>query len=79
MEHSLYVSELLKFVSRTASLVKDGECPSCRTSGYDDNPECQVHSPYDLENDDAFDDRMDLIDEARDLLDSCPADLAPSK
>ena len=58
---------LALFVQATASLTKDGECVSCGKDGYEPNPDCHTHAPWDMRNDDAVETLHGLISNARRL------------
>jgi hypothetical protein len=58
---------LLAFAKTASRLIKDGECRTCGRDGFDDNPECPKHGPFDMRGDDAVDSLHVLISEAREL------------
>jgi hypothetical protein len=58
---------LLAFAKMAARLSKDGECRTCGRDGFEDNPECSKHQPFDLESDDAVESLHVLIRGAREL------------
>jgi hypothetical protein len=58
---------LALFVQATASLTKDGECVSCGKDGYEPNPYCHTHAPWDMRNDGAVETLNGLISNARRL------------
>lgn len=61
---------LMDFIKTTAKLTKDGECETCGLDGFEPNPECSTHEPWDMPNDDAVDTLHSLINGARSLLKS---------
>lgn len=55
------------FIEQIGRLIKDGECAECH-SYEDENPECDEHEAFILENDDAVDCLQRLITEAREIV-----------
>jgi hypothetical protein len=61
------LQEAKRLVRQIAKLATDGECASCLKDGEEPNPECAVHEPWILENDDAVDTLQELISTAREI------------
>ena len=58
---------LLEFARAASRLTKDGECCTCGQDGFDDNPECTRHRPFDMPGDDAVESLHVLIRRAREI------------
>jgi hypothetical protein len=61
------LEEITDFLNTVAELDQDGDCLTCGQDGWDDNPDCPNHEPYDLPNDEAVESRCELITKARKL------------
>jgi hypothetical protein len=59
-----------EFIQGVARQIKDGECRTCGKDGFEENPDCKTHDPYDLPNDEAVDTLHALIEEAREILEA---------
>lgn len=58
----------LELTTDLAKLAKDGDCRKCLLDGYEPNPKCKLHAPYDLPNDTAVSEYHEAISTARELL-----------
>lgn len=56
-----------EFIDLAAGLTMDGECVTCGKDGFEDNPDCNEHEPFDMPNDDAVDTLHSLIRYAREI------------
>ena len=63
-------AKALEFIQAVARLTLDGECVTCHADGYDDNPACGKHEPFDMPNDDAVDTVARWSSDARKLLEA---------
>ena len=55
----------VEFIRQIVRLTKDGECSTCGKDGFDENPICTAHEPFDMPNDDAVETLHSLIEDAR--------------
>ncbi len=58
-------ADLEELRATAAKCVKDGECATCYKDGFEENPDCPSHEPFDMPNDDAVDTLHSLIEDAR--------------
>jgi hypothetical protein len=56
-----------QFVQQVSEFTQDEECQTCNQCGFDENPACSHHEPWQMSVDDAWDTIHSLISQARQL------------
>lgn len=64
---ALQAEQALALVKGIASMTMDQECAVCNKDGNEDNPECEDHEPWTMDDDDAVSTVHSLIQRAREI------------
>lgn len=68
MTKSERYERMAQFVRQISGFTQDKECLTCNQRGFDENPACSEHEPWDMPIDDAGDTVHSLISQARQLV-----------